>query len=73
MDMSFGRRYILLVITFIIVSINAMAQKNTGMVSGKVLSPDGEPIDYATVFLKGTSHSCSTNEKGLYHINAPEV
>ena len=72
MDMSFGRRYILLFITFSIVSISAIAQRNTGMISGKVLSLDGEAIDYATVFLKGTSYSCSTNEKGLYHINAPE-
>ncbi|MDE6756848.1 MAG: carboxypeptidase-like regulatory domain-containing protein, partial [Muribaculaceae bacterium] len=42
------------------------------MVSGKVLSTDGEPIDYATVFLKGTSVSGTTNEKGLYHLQAPE-
>ncbi|WP_303029209.1 TonB-dependent receptor [uncultured Duncaniella sp.] len=41
------------------------------MISGKVLSLDGEPIDYASVFLKGTSYTCSTNEKGLYHLSAP--
>ena len=41
------------------------------MISGKVLSLDGEAVEYATVFLKGTSISCSTNEKGLYHITAP--
>lgn len=72
MDMSFGRRYVLLFITFLIVSISAIAQRNTGMISGKVLSLDGEAIDYATVFLKGTSYSCSTNEKGLYHLKAPD-
>lgn len=49
-----------------------MARQPSGMVSGKVLSLDGEPIDYATVFLKGTEYLSSTNEKGLYHINAPE-
>ena len=70
--MSFGRRYVLLFITFSIVSISAIAQRNTGMISGKVLSLDGEAIDYATVFLKGTSYSCSTNEKGLYHLKAPD-
>lgn len=42
----------------------------TGIISGKVLSLDGDPIDYATAFLKGTNHSCSTNDKGLYHISA---
>lgn len=47
------------------------AREESGMISGKVLSPDGEPIIYATVYLKGTSFSCSTNEKGLYHLRAP--
>lgn len=41
------------------------------MVSGKVLSADGEPLDYATVYLKGTNYAGSANEKGLYHISAP--
>ncbi len=49
----------------------ASAQTTSGMISGKVLSMEGEPIDYATVYLKGTSYTCSTNEKGLYHISAP--
>lgn len=71
MDISFYRRYILFLIA-IVISLATYAQQDTGMVSGKVLSPDGDPIDYATVFLKGTNYSCSTNEKGLYHLNAPE-
>ncbi|MDE6115881.1 MAG: carboxypeptidase-like regulatory domain-containing protein [Duncaniella sp.] len=41
------------------------------MISGKVLSADGEPLDYATVSLKGTEYSSVSNEKGLYHISAP--
>lgn len=69
---SLSKKYIFLFITFWIASVAASAQNNTGMISGKVLSLDGDPIDYATVFLKGTSYSCSTNEKGLYHINAPQ-
>lgn len=72
MTVSVSKKYILQFISFWIVSISAMAQDNTGMISGKVLFPDGEAMDYATVFLKGTSYSCSTNEKGLYHITAPE-
>ncbi len=43
-----------------------------GMISGKVLSMDREPIDYANVFLKGTRYACSTDEKGLFHLRAPE-
>ncbi len=49
----------------------AFAKGQDGMISGKVLSADGEPIDYATVSLKSTSYHCSTNEKGLYHLTAP--
>lgn len=72
MAVSVSKKCILQFISFWIVSLCAMAQNNTGMISGKVLSLDGETIDYATVFLKGTSYSCSTNEKGLYHMTAPE-
>lgn len=64
--MSLSKKYIFLFITFWIASIAALAQNNTGMISGKVLSLDGDPIDYATVFLKGTSYSCSTNEKLIW-------
>lgn len=47
------------------------ARQVCGMVSGKVLSPDGIPIDYATVYLKGTNFYGAANEKGIYHIKAP--
>ncbi|MDE7116500.1 MAG: carboxypeptidase-like regulatory domain-containing protein [Muribaculaceae bacterium] len=42
------------------------------MISGKVMTADGEPIDYANVYLKGTKYASYTNDKGLYHIKAPE-
>lgn len=41
------------------------------MISGKVMSVDGETIEYATVTLKGTSYSGTTNGRGVYHITAP--
>lgn len=53
------------------VTITTFANDITGMVSGKVISTNGNPIDFATVVLKGTSHSASANEKGIYHITAP--
>lgn len=56
---------------FLFVVAAAYGNVPAGMISGKVLSLDGEAVEYATVFLKGTSISCSTNEKGLYHITAP--
>lgn len=59
------------IITLLTIAISTFAAENPGMISGKVLSTDGEPIDFATVFLKGTSYTCSTDEKGLYHLSAP--
>ncbi len=47
------------------------AKESMGMVSGKVLTQEGEAMDYATVFLKGTEYSCFTTERGLYHLKAP--
>lgn len=71
-SMTARKRYLLCLIAFISFATVAFAKGNPGMISGKVLSLDGEPIEYVTVFLKGTSFSCYTNEKGLYHLRAPE-
>lgn len=65
------KRYILMIIAICLLSLDMPAKDLTGMISGKVLSSDGEPIDYANVYLKGTTYSCTTNDKGIYHINAP--
>lgn len=65
------KRYILMIIAICLLSLDLPAKDLTGMISGKVLSSDGEPIDYANVYLKGTTYSGTTNDKGIYHINAP--
>lgn len=41
------------------------------MISGKVLSADKTTVDFATVYLKGTNYGGTTNEEGLYHLQAP--
>lgn len=41
------------------------------MLSGKVVATDKTVIDYATVYLKGTQYGCTTNEQGIYHLQAP--
>lgn len=52
--------------------ITADASRLTyGLVAGKILSADGIPVDYATVYLKGTNYSATSDEKGVYHIKAP--
>ena len=69
--MASSKKYIFTIITVCLLSLNLSAEELTGMISGKVLSSDGDPIDYANVYLKGTTYSGTTNDKGLYHINAP--
>lgn len=69
--MTSRKKYFFSIITLLTIAISTFAAGKPGMISGKVLSTDGEPIDFATVFLKGTSYTCSTDEKGLYHLSAP--
>lgn len=69
--MASSKKYILAVITICLLSLNLSAKDMIGMISGKVLSSAGEPIDYANVYLKGTTFTGTTNDDGIYHINAP--
>lgn len=41
------------------------------MISGKILSTEKEIVDFATVYLKGTSYGGTTNAEGIYHLKAP--
>lgn len=66
-----GKKYIVFLFLLTFAWTAALAAKNIGMVSGKVVSDDGEILDFATVYLKGTGYSCMTNEKGLFHLKAP--
>lgn len=51
--------------------ISVYAQTST-LISGKVISKeDQEFVDFATVYLKGTTYGCTTNEQGIYHLHAP--
>lgn len=45
--------------------------QDRAMVSGKVLSTEKEIVDFATVYLKGTTYGVTTNEQGIYHLKAP--
>ena len=48
-----------------------MAQSPTATVTGKVLTDDAAPIDYATVTLKGTEYATTTDADGRYTLHAP--
>ena len=53
-------------------ALTALAQRGGGsLISGRVVSDDGQVIDYATVTLKDTRFQSHTNEKGIYHLKAP--
>lgn len=41
------------------------------MISGKILSKDKTTVDFATVYFKGTNYGGTTNEEGIYHLQAP--
>ncbi len=54
----------------LLISISAFSQHKT-MISGKVLSTERTTVDFATVYLKGTIYGGTTNEEGIYHLQAP--
>ena len=54
----------------LLISISAFSQHKT-MLSGKVLSTEKTTVDFATVYLKRTNYGGTTNEEGIYHLQAP--
>ena len=54
----------------LLISISAFSQHKT-MISGKVLSTEKTTVDFATLYLKGTNYGGTTNEEGIYHLQAP--
>lgn len=54
----------------LLISISVFSQHRT-MISGKVLSTEKTTVDFATVYLKGTNYGGTTNEEGIYHLQAP--
>lgn len=46
--------------------------KERSEIFGTITSAEnGEPVDFATVYLKGTNHGCATGDNGTYRIKAP--
>ena len=54
----------------LLISISAFSQHKT-MISGKVKKKKKTTVDFATVYLKGTNYGGTTNEEGIYHLQAP--
>ena len=60
-----------LLFLLLLASLSVHAQRRGGMISGRIISTEKETVDFATVYLKGTSYGGTTNQEGLYHIKAP--
>ncbi|HJD75627.1 MAG TPA: TonB-dependent receptor [Bacteroides reticulotermitis] len=69
--MTYKYFFVLLALLFSVSAFSQRGGRPQTMISGRVISTEKEVVDFATVYLKGTSYGCSTNEKGLYHIQAP--
>lgn len=69
--MILSQRNFILITILMFTYLATMAKDLSGMISGKILSTDGEPIDYAMAYLKGTEFSGYADDKGIYHIKAP--
>lgn len=59
-----------LIFTFSIFS--AYGQKTSVTITGNVITQTGEPVDFATVWIKGTNIGTSTDENGLFSLSIPE-
>lgn len=61
----------LIICQLLLIAMTALAQVKEPALSGKIISEDKEEVDFATVYLKGTAHGCTTDEKGRYNLYAP--
>jgi outer membrane cobalamin receptor len=43
----------------------------TTVISGKIYTEGGAPVEFATILLKNTSHGCTSDAQGFYRMNIP--
>lgn len=49
----------------------AFASSGEGIVMGTLVCEENKPIEFATVFLKGSHYGCMTDEMGRFRLSAP--
>jgi TonB-linked SusC/RagA family outer membrane protein len=71
---SLGRfiKFSLLLILFSYNEVNANGLSNPIEVQGKVISQKGEPVQYASILIKGGKTVTATNSAGLFTISVPK-
>lgn len=48
-------------------------ERGISYISGKIISTeDDSPLDFATVYLKGTTYGCTSDEEGVFRMKAPQ-
>ena len=52
--------------------VKGTSQRQYAVVEGKLISDEKQPLDYATVYLKGTPYGCMSDEQGVFRLEAPE-
>jgi len=66
----FARCFSFLII-FLLFNQAAYAQDTNGTLSGKVTGKDNNPVENATVYLKGKNYKTPTNASGEFQLSAP--
>lgn len=66
-----NRKAISTICLLFLIAVTALAQTQKPLLSGKVITKEKEDVAFATVYLKGTTYGCSTNEQGMYYLYAP--
>lgn len=64
-------KVIIIVVCSFITALSLRAEESI-TISGKVLSKDSQAIEFATVYLKGTTHGVYANENGEFSIIVPK-
>lgn len=63
--------YFLILFLICAVNVGIVYADNRTVLSGRVLNSEKEAVDYATVYLKGTTYGCTSDSEGLYHMSVP--
>lgn len=54
-----------------LIATTVLAQRETPVLFGKIISAEQEEVAFATVSLKNTRYGCSSDQNGQYHLHAP--
>ncbi len=60
-----------LIILFIYLPLNLLAQEETATIYGKITDPEGKPIFLVNISIPGTTHGTVTDEEGSFSLTIP--